>query len=92
MKKIILYARAICTVCVPAFPAEKMQVAVLDLQPKGISKILAGAASDIIRSEMIKTGLFTVVERGQMNEIFKEQGFQMTGCTDQACAVQVGKV
>ena len=48
--------------------------------------------SDIIRSEMVKTGLFTVVERAQMNEILKEQGFQMTGCTDSACAVQVGKL
>lgn len=77
---------------IPSFAADKMQIAVLDLQPKGVSKLVAGAASDIIRSEMVKTGLFTVVERGQMNEILKEQGFQQTGCTDQACAVQLGKL
>ena len=76
----------------PLAARDKMQIAVLDLQPKGVSKVLAGAVTDIIRSEMVKTGLFTVVERGQMNEILKEQGFQMTGCTDSACAVQVGKL
>ncbi len=76
----------------PLAARDKMQIAVLDLQPKGVSKVLAGAVTDIIRSEMVKTGLFTVLERGQMKEILKEQEFQMTGCTDSACAVQVGKL
>lgn len=72
--------------------AEKMLVAVIDLEAKGVSKIVSSAVTDIIRSEMVKTGLFTVVERSQMSEILKEQGFQMTGCTDQSCAVQLGKL
>jgi hypothetical protein len=80
------------TITISAFAAEKMQIAVLDLHPKGVSKIVSGAVSDIIRSEMVKTGLFAVVERSQMDEIMKEQGFQMTGCTDQSCAVKVGKL
>lgn len=77
---------------VPTYSAEKMIIAVLDLQPKGVSRIIANAVSDILRSEMIKTGMFTVLERAQMNEIMKEQGLQMTGCTDSACAVKVGKL
>lgn len=77
---------------VSSYAAEKMQVAVLELQPKGVSKVVAGAVSDIVRSEMVRTGLFVVVERGQMDEILKEQGFQMTGCTDQSCAVKVGQL
>ena len=76
----------------PLFAAEKMQVAVLDLQPKGVSKVIAGGVTDMIRADLVDVGVFTVVERGQMNEILKEQGFQMTGCTDSACAVQVGKL
>ena len=76
----------------PLFAAEKMQVAVLDLQPKGVSKVVAGGVTDMIRADLVDVGVFTVVERGQMNEILKEQGFQMTGCTDSACAVQVGKL
>jgi len=72
--------------------AEKMLIAVIDLEAKGVSKIVSGAVTDIIRSEMVKTGLFTVVERTQMAEILKEQGFQMTGCTDESCAVKMGKL
>ena len=77
---------------IPASAAEKMQVAVLDLKPKGTSRIISNAISDIIRSEMVKTGFFTVIERAQMDEVLREQGFQQTGCTDASCAVQVGKL
>ncbi len=75
-----------------AFGQEKITIAVLDLQPKGTSKIVAGVVTDIIRSEMIKTGLYVVIERSQMDEIMKEQSFQLTGCVEQSCAVQIGKI
>jgi hypothetical protein len=74
------------------FAKEKMLVAVLDLEPKAVPRILAGAVTDIICSEMVKTGLYTIIERARMNEILKEQEFQATGCTDQTCAVQIGKL
>ena len=84
----------VCAILLTAIPAraQRMLVAVLDLEAKGVSKIISGAVTDIMRSEMVKTGLFTIVERGQMDEILKEQGFQQTGCTDQACAVKIGKL
>lgn len=82
----------ILSLIIPSSAAEKMQIAVLELQSRGVSKLVSSTTSDIIRSEMVKTGLFVVVERGQMNEILKEQGFQQTGCTDQSCAVQLGKL
>jgi TolB-like protein len=90
--KIIFAVIIALSMTVPSFAREKMQIAVLDLHPKGVSKILANAVSDIVRSEMVKSGMFTVIERTQMDEILREQGFQMTGCTDQACAVKVGKI
>jgi len=33
-----------------------------------------------------------VIERAQMANILREQGFQQTGCTDVTCAVEVGKI
>lgn len=66
----------------PLFAAEKMQVAVLDLQPRGVSKIVTGSASDIIPSDVVKTGLLTVMEPAQITENLKQWGSQMTGCTD----------
>ena len=77
---------------IPAAAAEKMQVAVLDLKADGVPVKTARTVSNIIRSELVDAGKFTVVERTQMDVILKEQGFQMTGCTDNECAIQIGKM
>ena len=71
---------------------EKMRIAIIDLQAKEVPNIIAVGVSNMIRSDLVDTGLFTVVERQQMSEILKEQEFQMTGCTDNKCAVEVGKL
>jgi len=33
-----------------------------------------------------------LIERSQMQEILKEQGFQQSGCTSDACAVEIGQL
>jgi len=76
----------------PAYSAEKMRIAILDLQGNNVSKVIATGVSNMIRSDMVDAGIFTVVERSQMQEIMKEQELQMSGCTDNACAVKVGKL
>ena len=71
---------------------EQMKIAILDLQPVGVSKLTAKTVSDLLRTELFKTKLFTVIERQQMNIILQEQKFQQTGCSETECAVQVGKL
>ena len=66
--------------------------AVLDLEGRGISALEAATLTDRMRSEMVKTGAVTVVERGQMQQILSEQDFQMTGCTSDECAVEIGQM
>jgi hypothetical protein len=65
---------------------------VLDLEGRGISALEAATLTDRMRSEMVKTGAVTVVERGQMQQILSEQDFQMTGCTSDECAVEIGQM
>jgi hypothetical protein len=49
--------------------------------------------SDRISYEVSKNSLFRVVERTQINDILKEQGFQQSGaCTDEACLVEMVQV
>lgn len=89
---IILFFFVFITFNVSAGYADTMRIAIIDLQGKEVSKILANAVTDLIRSDMVDSGLFTVIERTQMNAILKEQELQMTGCTDSSCAVKVGKL
>jgi len=70
----------------------ELAVAILDLEGRGISALEAQTLTDRMRSELVKTGAVTVVERGQMQEVLEEQGFQQTGCTSAECAVEVGKL
>jgi len=68
-------------------------IAVNRLVSSGISKSEAFTLTEVLRSELGKTGKYTVLERGQMEEILKEQGFQQSGaCDDQACAIEMGKL
>jgi hypothetical protein len=72
---------------------DKIRVAVNDLQPNGIDSSAARVISDRLRAEMVNTGLYTVMERGEMETILEEQGFQQSGaCDDQACLVEVGQL
>jgi len=72
--------------------SEKEQVAVLELDVDGLSLSEAATLTNRLRSELVKTDSFTIVERSKMNEILDEQGFQMTGCTSSECAVEAGKI
>ncbi|MCX5786698.1 MAG: hypothetical protein NTX59_13535 [Elusimicrobia bacterium] len=53
---------------------------------------LGGAASDILITELVKSGKFIVVERDKMNKIMEEQKLQAQGTIDAQTAVQLGKI
>lgn len=74
------------------FSGIKEIIAVTDFAAKEVSSSLAINVSELIRTELINSGRYTVIERSQMKEILKEQGFQQTGCTDVNCAVRMGKL
>ncbi|MBL8027285.1 MAG: hypothetical protein JNL74_12775 [Fibrobacteres bacterium] len=67
-------------------------IAVLDLDADGVTASEAKTLTNKLRGELINTGQFTVIERGEMDNILKEQGFQSTGCTSQECAVEMGQL
>lgn len=73
--------------------AKKTNIGVMDLRAEGDLKSAAGILSDRLRAEFFNTGKFSVMERGEMDAILKEQGFQQSGaCDDKACMVQVGQL
>ena len=67
-------------------------VAVLEFEGNGISSSEAKALSNRLRSELVTIGELTIIERGKMDEVLKEQAFQQTGCVSSECAVEVGKL
>ena len=71
----------------------RASVAVMDMEPKGVPENEVSALSDRLRTELFRTGAFDVMERGKMQDVLKEQGFQQSGaCNTDACAVEIGQL
>lgn len=88
----ILIFLFLCSISLLSAQGTKLNIAVLDLDPTGISMTDAQFLSDRLRTELFETGKFQVVERGKMNDILTEQGFQKSGCTSLECAVEIGQL
>ena len=53
---------------------------------------LGGSATDILVTELTKSGKFIVVERDRLDKVLQEQKFQGQGMTDPQTAAQVGRI
>jgi TolB-like protein len=71
---------------------EQITLAVSDLTGQGVKESEAAVISEQLRAELMKSPRIRLIERSQMQEILKEQGFQQSGCTNDACAVEIGQL
>ncbi len=71
---------------------EKKRVAVMDFTANNTTEAYARIVRNQIEVSLYKTGLFEILERDKMELILKEQGLQVSGCTDTVCAVEIGKL
>jgi TolB-like protein len=78
----------------PCVCAGKIAIAVLSLtNTTGVSSGASELISDRLRIELVNTGAFTVMERSQMQEVLREQGFQQSGAySDEGCMVEIGRM
>jgi len=90
MKTWTILLLSVSTLCAQA---TSWPIAVSDVLGKGLPQSQADIISDRLRGELVKTGHFSVMERAQMDEVLKEQGFQQSGaCTEQSCIVAMGQM
>jgi TolB-like protein len=93
MIRIVLAMWMVLTAClIPAMAAEKSVLAVLNLKAAGTGRDTAETVSEMLRTEFINSGVYAVVERAQVREIMKENELRQAGCTDDSCAVEIGKL
>ena len=69
---------------------DKITVAVLDFDPRGISALEAQSLTDRFAAELNNTEQVILVDRRSVNEVLDEQGFKSDGCTSEECAAEVG--
>ena len=67
-------------------------IAVMDLVASNASAADAAIISNFVRMSFVRLGVFSVVDKKNMDRVLQEQAFQQTGCTSQECAVKLGKL
>ena len=68
------------------------RVAVIDFESIGDDPNIGRGVTEIVRTELIKTGKYEVVERALLNKIIEEQRFQLSDLVDPSKAVELGKM
>jgi len=74
------------------YAVDKQTIAVLDFESIGSEEHLGKAISEIMRTELVDTNRYRVVERAQINKALSEQKFQKSGLIDDKSAVELGKL
>ncbi|MBU1875166.1 PEGA domain-containing protein, partial [bacterium] len=67
-------------------------VAILDLDAIGITNIEALTLTEELRTKIVNTNKFAVMERERMDQILAEQAFSLSGCTSTECVIEVGEI
>jgi curli biogenesis system outer membrane secretion channel CsgG len=79
---------------------EKLRVAVLDFDYSGLSNpqwltfVNGGASgvSDMLVTQLVESGRYTVIERSRIDAVLKEQNFGASGRVDASTAAQIGQI
>lgn len=68
-------------------------IAVLDIRcGSGVEQNISVPLTNIIIDELVRTKKWTVIDRAHRDSILTEQGFQQTGCVDESCTVEAGRL
>jgi curli biogenesis system outer membrane secretion channel CsgG len=86
----------------PATPAPKRRVAVLDFDYAtvhtqvnavfGMDVDIGKGIADMVVTDLVKNGTYSVIERKKLDEVMKEQNFQQSGRADPSSAAQLAKI
>ncbi|MFA4907871.1 MAG: PEGA domain-containing protein [archaeon] len=71
---------------------EQLNIAVLDFEGIGISEPESRTLTNRLRTILSGYPQYQLIERGKMDEILKEQSFQLSGCTSNECVVEIGRL
>lgn len=91
------YKFVICLIIInvlflPLNAESKNRIAILDFSANNTSPSNAKIVRNAFEVAIYKTGNFDILERREIDLILKEQGLQVSGCIDTACAVEIGKI
>ena len=76
----------------PVSAQAKETLAVLDFKTEAVSATEMNAIVEFLSAELFNTDKFIVIDVSQRQTILSEMEFSMQGCTDDSCALEIGKL
>ena len=67
-------------------------IAVMNFSRIKVSRSVAQSVAEIINNELVRSKQFTIVERGQLKKILREQRFVLSGIVSEKDAVKIGEL
>lgn len=92
MKKCIFVLLISCLVLSAAYAEEKPFITVLDFASSNIPEMEVVVFIDYLSSQIQKSGQYRVIDRMQRQNILNELEFSNSGCTDESCQLEIGKL
>jgi hypothetical protein len=75
------------------YEREKLAIAIADFKSgEGVDAYTAVQTANKLRSELVQTNGFKVINREDMTTLLSEQQIQLSDCTDESCAVKMGRM
>jgi len=91
VKKILLITMMLL-VLVPIFSQEKKVITVLDFNINNISESDMKSITSFLSAALFDTGMYQVIDASQRNAILSELSFSASGCVDESCQLEIGKM
>lgn len=92
-RNLLLVLSSLALLSIPLVGQEKVVIAVFDLQPTaGVTATESQAISENLRNELFNTGVFTLVERKNIYNVFQQRGIAEAGLGDAATANELGRL
>ena len=95
MKKAILVLFLSVLFCTVGFSESGQTlplISVLDFEASEVSEAESKLFVDYLSGHIVDSGKYHVIDRGQRELILEELQFSQTGCTDESCQLEIGKI
>ncbi len=92
MKKLILLFVPLLLISASVFSNDKPVLTVLDFRINSISESDMKSITSFLSASLHDAGEYTVIDTAQRDTILDELAFSNSGCTDESCMLEIGKL
>lgn len=75
-----------------AMGQDRPRIAIIPLNPIGVSKAEAQTMTGLLETGLVKADVYEIIEQSSMKDVLGAQEYSLSDCTDEACAIQFGKL